>query len=110
VTAFRWSIQPPAGYSVGEGDSASETDASSEADAPPEADGSSEAEAPPDADGAAEVEGERLKLGFGDPEGAGNSDEGKPRKASTNIRTKMPTTASTHGRAMVSLRVGKAPR
>jgi len=95
-------------YSVGEADASSEADAAAEADDASEADACSEAD--PDGEAAAEVDGERLKLGFGDPDGWGKSELGKPRKASTNIRTKMATTARTHGRAMVSLRVGKAPR
>jgi hypothetical protein len=86
------------GYSVGSADSEAEADASSEADASL------------DADGSAELDGSRLELGFGGPDGSGNKELGNPRKASTNIRTKMATTARTQGRAMVSLRVGKAPR
>jgi hypothetical protein len=64
----------------------------------------------PDADGAAELEGKMLKLGFGEPVGSGKRDAGKPRNDSANIRTKMATTARTQGRAMVSLRGGRAPR
>jgi hypothetical protein len=83
---------------VGSGDADSDVDASSEADASPEA------------EDAADVDGDRLKLGFGDPDGSGKRELGKPRKESTNISTKMATTASTHGRARASLRVGRAPR
>ena len=92
-----------------EADAATEAEGAAEADGSSEVDGASEADAPEE-DGAAEVDGERLKLGFGAPDGSGKSELGKPRKASTNIRTKMATTASTQGRAMVSLRVGRAPR
>jgi hypothetical protein len=101
-------------YSVGDADASSEVDAVAEVDCSAEVDGSSEADAPSEADpeevGAAEVDGKRLKLAFGDPDGSGKRELGKPRNASKNIRTKMATTASTHGRAIVSLRVGRAPR
>lgn len=83
-----------------------------EVDAEPAADASAETDAPSEADALADADalGAAVKLGKGLGLGDGKSVVGTLANERAKIRKKMITTISTHGRARVSLRGGRAPR